>query len=521
MANKRIFRNAMGKIAPATNMVNEAGGRAYQFAPKAALAQYAVTGVFNGTYYVSAKTQLDKIQEYLAKVNDAAFVAKLAVYARKQGFMKDMPAFLLAHLASRSDGRRLFDRVFDQVIDNGKMLQNFVQVMRSGVVGRNSLGSMAKRKVKGWFNRDPDWIFKNSIGSNPSLADILKLSHPHPLTKKHEALFAYLLGKDAKKRSLPALVKAYEKFKANPDRAEVPKVPFQFLASLDIPEKVWKEIAKNGGWHMVRMNLNTFARHGVLDDEYMVELIADKLRDEDQIRRSRVFPYQLMTAFMNARDVPSDISLALQDAMEIATQNVPAFGKNVYVFPDVSGSMSSPVTGYRRGSTSKVNCIDVAALVAATVLRTTPQAEVIPFECRALKARLNPRDSIMTNAKKLARMGGGGTNCSAPLEQVERSGKKVDLVIYVSDNESWVDSSRSRYYNDSTATMKIWKKIKRKNPNAKMVCIDITPYDSTQAPDSKDILNVGGFSDQIFTVIDEFVNGSEEHWVDVIERVEV
>ena len=48
--------------------------------------------------------------------------------------------------------------------------------------------------------------------------------------------------------------------------------------------------------------------------------------------------------------------------------------------PDVSGSMHSPVTGFRKGATTAVRCIDVAALVAAAVLRKNPDAEVIPFE---------------------------------------------------------------------------------------------------------------------------------------------
>src|SRR3712207_8227055 len=44
--------------------------------------------------------------------------------------------------------------------------------------------------------------------------------------------------------------------------------------------------------------------------------------------------------------------------------------------PDVSGSMKSPVTGYRKGATSTVRCIDVAALVAAAVLRRSGEARV-------------------------------------------------------------------------------------------------------------------------------------------------
>ena len=69
--------------------------------------------------------------------------------------------------------------------------------------------------------------------------------------------------------------------------------------------------------------------------------------------------------------VPAVVREALQDAMEAATRNVPKVEGKVYVCPDVSGSMLSPVTGYRKGSTTKVRCVDVAALVAATILRRT------------------------------------------------------------------------------------------------------------------------------------------------------
>jgi len=522
MANKNIFGSADVAV-PTADTVNEAGGKAYQMSEKASLAQYAVTGTFNNTFYASAKTQLDKTLEMTRKV-DSVFLAKLAVYARKDGYMKDMPAFLLAVLAGRSDAQSClcFEKAFPLVIDNGKMLRNFVQIMRSGAIGRRSLGSKAKRLIKKWFNRDANRIFKDSIGNNPSLGDVLKLSHPHPASKQHEALFAYLVGKKAKSKNLPDIVKQYEAFKADPYNSEVPNVPFQFLASLDIPERVWKDIARNGGWHMVRMNLNTFNRHGVFNDSEMVKMVADKLCDEDQIRKSRVFPYQLLAAYLNADcRIPMKITNALQDAMEIATQNVPRFGENVFVLPDVSGSMHSSVTGFRNGATSKVSCIDVAALVASSILRTTPEAEVMPFSTSVCKCRLNPRDSVMTNAKKLARLGGGGTNCGAPLEKIFDSGSKVDLVIYVSDNQSWIDSNNSWGYRVGTSVATTWSKIKRKNRNAKMVCIDIQPYDTVQVPDDKSVMNIGGFSDQIFTTIDNFVQGSNEHWVKVIEKVEI
>jgi 60 kDa SS-A/Ro ribonucleoprotein len=317
----------------------------------------------------------------------------------------------------------------------------------------------------------------------------------------------------------------YEKYKAGDANGEVPNVPFQMLTALQLGTKEWTEIARNAKWQMTRMNLNTFQRHGVFADTEIVKMIAERLRDRDNIKRGKAFPYQLMMAFKmasNNAEIPLEITNALQDAMEIAIENVPEIEGKVYVLPDVSGSMSSPVTGYRQGSTSAVRCIDVAALVAAAILRKNPSAEVLPFENSIVNVKLNPRDSVMTNAEKLAKIGGGGTNCSAPLVQLNRSKAKGDLVIYVSDNESWIDTNRT-HWNSGTETMKQWNEFQGRNKSAKLVCIDIQPYNHTQAQTRSDILNVGGFSDNVFKLVSEFSKGTlnAEHWVGEIEKVEI
>jgi 60 kDa SS-A/Ro ribonucleoprotein len=523
MANKTLFAtNKKTRSATRADTVNAAGGVAYSFTDQHQLAQYACTGVFNNTFYTDAGEQLDKVLELLPNV-DPEFIAKTAVYARKRGFMKDVPAFLLAYLSCGGDDEKLLLRqAFDSVINNGKMVRNFVQFIRSGVLSRKSLGSLPKKLVQGWLeSRSDDQLFKDSVGNEPSMADIIKMVHPKPQGRNRESLYAYLLGKNESKhqRYLPALVKAYEKFKADPQEADVPDVPFQMLTSFDVPKSVWKEIAKNAGWHMTRMNLNTFARHDVFSDKKIVKMIAERLKDEEEIRKAKAFPYQLFAAYSNiGGDVPHEIRESLQDAMEIAIDNVPEVKGNVFVFPDVSGSMQSSVTGNRKGSTSSVRCIDVAALVAASVLRKNPSAKVMPFEHDVVNMRLNSRDSVMSNAEKLASIGGGGTNCSAPMEKIYRDKEDVDLVIYVSDNESWVDSSG---YIRGTRTLQVWNEIKRRCPKAKMVCIDVTPNTTTQARDQDDILNIGGFSDSVFDVIGAFVEGKKDHWVDVINKQKI
>jgi 60 kDa SS-A/Ro ribonucleoprotein len=89
------------------------------------------------------------------------------------------------------------------------------------------------------------------------------------------------------------------------------------------------------------------------------------------------------------------------------------------------------------------------------------------------------------------------------------------LVVFVSDNESWADPRANR----GTSMMVEWEKLKNRNPKAKLVCIDIVPNTTTQAPDRKDILNVGGFSDTVFDLIASFAAGADgsDHWIKEIE----
>ncbi len=515
MANKNLFASLVGRLLPKTDVINEAGGPAYAFSPKHALAQYAATGCLNGTFYASAEAQLGTVLDLASKV-EPELLAKTALYAREKGHMKDMPALLLAVLSVRDP--KLFGSIFGRVVDNAKMLRTFVQIVRSGAVGRKSLGTRPKKQILAWLEAHSDeTLFRGSVGNDPSLADILKMVHPKPANDTRRALFGYLIGKPHDEGALPNLVQHFERYKVE-KLGEPPDVPFQMLTALDLGTLEWTAIAERASWQMTRMNLNTFARHGVFANAEVTDRLAERLRDPKLIAKARVFPYQLLVAYTQSDvEVPSVVKNALQDAMEHATANVPSIEGRVVVCPDVSGSMSSPVTGWRKGATSAVRCVDVAALFTASILRQNRDARVIPFEDRVVPIEINPRDSVMTNAAKLAAIGGGGTNVSAPLAKLNAERAKADLVVFVSDNQSWMDASRPY----ATQTLAEWEVLKKRNPRAKLVCIDVQPYGHTQALDRDDILNVGGFSDQVFDVVAAFAQGGgdAQHWVERIESV--
>jgi len=552
--DKTLFATQRGKLVPPADTKNAAGGRAYSRSPKEALAQYAATGMFGDTFYADAEEQLTEVLK-LAERCSTQYILKCAVYAREAGWLKDMPAVLLAVASSRLRGgivgsgpdyfpdREAFAEAFRRIVDNGKMLRNFFQVSRSGVTGRKSLPHIARRLVREWLNkRRSSQLMRDQIGESPSLADVIKALHPKPVHDEQRAMFGYLTGPVSKKTKLGnvmerydpdklyQLVKQYEAFKlAEASEREVPEVDFRLLDSLTLSDAEWRTVFKRAEWQFTRMNLNTALRHNVLKDSEMLKLITDRIGNREQVRASRNFPYQLLQAWRNIdKDMPVEIKFALQDAMEHATENVPEIPGNIVIALDISGSMQIEFMKRKDGKPSLISALDVAALFAAVLMRKNPRAILLPFHQMLIPHHgLNPRDTITTLIDNIKRLPSGGTDCSLPLLWLNGINDKrqaitgIDTVIYLSDYESWADQLENQRM-PGTGMMEQWQMLKQRNPKAKLVCIDMTPKPHQQATNGEDRLNVGGFNDQVFKVVAEFLKtGSGSAFVDKIESLDL
>jgi hypothetical protein len=261
----------------------------------------------------------------------------------------------------------------------------------------------------------------------------------------------------------------------------------------------------------------------------MVTYVADRIADADEIQRSRQFPYQYLAAYLNVEaNVPQAIRDALGRAAETACGNVPRLPEPIVIGVDVSGSMASAITGQRgRGATSKVRCVDVAALFAAALVRRNPDSVVVPFDTAAYRAEVGASETILDLASRLAHFGGGGTDCSLPLAEANQTyhDRRFAGCVLVSDMESWVGTGRA----GSTGVMTQWQMFvanqKRLHggdgADPKLVCIDLQAYATSQAPERADILNIGGFSDAVFKVVASFLSGEPERFVGEVEAMEL
>lgn len=522
MANKELFSSASATV-PRTDTINEGGGQAHRFEPKHALAQLASTGCLQNTYYTDAKSQLDEVIKLAEQVDDE-YLAKLAIYAREKAMMKDMPAALLVILGKR-DGH-LARIVFRRIVNNGRMLRNVFQMIRSGHFKIKTAPASIHKEMKRWFNEaSVGMLMSGSIGNDPSLRDVLRMARPRPTNEQQKALFGWLVGKCESHGDLPRRVRVLEAFrKAETDDeqssilTDAGQIRWDLLADSAKGPRAWRNIALSMGHQALRMNLNTLQRHGVLDSRGMVQIIAERLSDPESIRGGRQFPYQYFAAYMNIDDsIPNEIKQALSSAADHACGNIPEMPGPVLVGVDVSASMADPVTG-RSKAPSKVRCVHVAALFAAAVIKKNPDSVVIPFDTQSHRLSIDSGDTILSIAKQLSRRG-GGTNCSIPLVVANQryTDRKFSGAIIISDNQSWAQMDNQRGSNVTPVSVE-WNKF-RKRQGGKLVLIDIQPYANTQMPDRDDVLNVGGFSDAVFSVVSGFLADDGSRFVRDVEEI--
>lgn len=95
----------------------------------------------------------------------------------------------------------------------------------------------------------------------------------------------------------------------------------------------------------------------------------------------------------------------------------------------------------------------------------------------------------------------------------------------MSDNQSWADFARRGAAADTRGTVMAeeWERFRMRNPEAKLVLIDLQPYGSTQVAERDDVLNVGGFSDVVFEIVSLFAKNElgSRHLVGAIESVKL
>jgi len=463
---------------------------------------------------------------------DPEFVARAAIRARLVGGLINVPATLLAVLSIRSPG--LLAEAFPRAVDTIAVLRAFVRIIRSGVTGRRSLGSLPKRLVERWLDlRGDEELVAAAFDGNPSLADVVRMVHPAPSTPSRSALYAWLLGKPFDPAALPASLRTYEAIRRG-EGVDLPSsfpggIPFEALEGLPLSVADWRLLAYRATWAQTRANLARFARRGVFDGEALTASIARKLRDPALVRSAAagfggwaasgdVITRALLADVAGAGGplLPRAIRTALADALDLVCEGAAPVAGKVWVLVDVSGSMRTGATRTPDGRAAAI--LDAAALISTALLRSNPRGSFLAVTDRVRPVYFNPADPVLVSGARLAAVPPDSTDCSAALAWLNRRKETGDLVICISDNGLWLDSTLRP--GDGETPRCQWESFEARNPGARLVLVNLLPLDlpggqgarpvhSAGVEQTDELLCVDGSDAHLFSIIARFAAGDD------------
>ena len=159
----------------------------------------------------------------------------------------------------------------------------------------------------------------------------MNLVHPVP-TKKNEEALNSLVNRQLKNTKTweSLLTKAGQEAKSEEDLAQ-------------LKSDAWKELieSKTLGYFALLRNL----RNILQQSPEMVDRVCEMLVDTNMISKSKVLPFRFTTAYeeiqkMEKSSLTRKVVMALDQALNISSMNVPKFDGETLVVIDTSGSMS-------------------------------------------------------------------------------------------------------------------------------------------------------------------------------------
>jgi 60 kDa SS-A/Ro ribonucleoprotein len=523
-----MLKNFLNRI---TNTTHE-GGKAYELTPDEKLLRLFTIGQLNGSFYLDTDTVVREAAETLeaALQERPEFASRCAVYAAEELGMKAIPTLWTVYLSTLPD-KTLFRQVFPRVITNPKLAHDFLTLARKGGI-RQGLGQGVKRVVNSWLeqNLNPVWATryagkledlvrvtrpKDTPGTVDYLQYILRPAimengrfqgyGPRRLTfPRAQALAEVLADLEAgrvsdrtlalireQKLQLEELKHAFGTLTAAARQAVFAElIPGLWYAAL-VTNLVAIERAFAAETQTVQAYRagQRYQQEVVLRQEVpadLVRTVAERLRDKEAYRRSKMLPFGLIAA-SGMTTVPEwrgAISEVLSDlGADAGLGELPV---RMLIGADMSGSMDTELTR----SLSARTAASVYASMAAMAARS---ARVYAVSNEAREVGIDRGARLLDNARRIVeRIPHGGTQ----LAELLRAYRGEEVVLLITDEQT-ADRLEDQ-----------WVALANRSRGARLIIWDIVHYQNKVAKRS-DVFYVSGWGDRVLQVIGTLITGTD------------
>jgi 60 kDa SS-A/Ro ribonucleoprotein len=458
-----------------TVTTNFAGGKAYKVNPKFELVSILLTSMLKDGFYRTANDTLARLKE-LMKECDPLFVAKAAVFARREYGMRSITHVAGGELAKMAKGqtwtKRFYKRLFKRPDDMMETLAYYVSQY-----GKRPIPNSLKKGIALSMAEYNEYQLAKYRGEGKSIKmiDLVNLCHP----KNTPAIKKLVQGKLKSTQTWEAKLTQAGKSAVGETVEEKEE------SKAELKAEAWKELIENKtiGYFALLRNLKNIEEQA----PNLIDKACDLLVSRESIKKSLVLPFQFMKAIPMVKD--RRLTLAVAQAIEISLDNCPKLPGKSLICVDMSGSMEG-------------QNFDIAKLFGS-VLYKTNDADFVVFDTAAYILRLIPTDSLAGMQAQIP-CKRGGTDFSVIFKGLKRVYQRI---IILSDMQGWVGGGGIA--ND-------WRNYRKNvNPEAFLYSIDLAALGTLQTPEANTFL-MSGFSEKIF----DTMKALEEDRNALIKRIE-
>ncbi|MDV7698991.1 TROVE domain-containing protein [Chryseobacterium soli] len=491
-------------------VMNYEGAKAYTMTPAEELYTAVVTTGLSNTTYEKGNERLNRIQSLITK-NNPEFVAKLAVYARKEMYLRSIPLVLTTELARQTSGTDLVSKTVDGVIQRADEITELLAYYqlaneRTEVKKLNRLSKQIQKGLVKSFNKFDEYQFaKYNRKAEVTLKDALFLVHPKAKDENQQVIFNKIVSDSLQTPytwEVELSVLGQTRFASEAERKSAFK-------------NKWEELIFSNklGYMAMLRNLRNILEAGVSPDA--MSKVCHYLADEKAVRNSKQLPFRFLAAYRELKTIDSPylstVLETLEEAVLVSANNIKGFGfgTSVVIAADVSGSMQKPVS-----PKSKILLYDIGLLMSMILQSQCKNVITGMFGDRWKRVSM-PKNSILRNVNEFYKREGEvgySTNGYLVIEDLISRRENVDKVMLFTDTQMWNSNGNTHSFENS------WNRYKSINPNAKLYIFDLAGYGRQPLDVRKnDVYLIAGWSDKIFDVLNALEDRKSA--VQMIEKV--
>lgn len=492
--------------------VNYEAAKAFVLTPAMELYTAVATAGLSDQFYEKADDKLKRICDLIEK-NDAAFVAKLAVYVREKMHLRSVPLVLTVELAKRYNGDALISRLTNRVVQRADEITELLAYYaianeRKNVKQLNKLSKQMQKGLAVAFNKFDGYQFaKYNRDASVKLRDALFLVHPKAKDEAQQMLFDKIVKDELQtpytwETELSAL--GQQKFNSD----EVKKDAFRAK---------WEELIFSNklGYMATLRNLRNILEAEV--SKAALTKVCEYLGNEKAVANSKQLPFRFLSAYRELKVLNnghvSKVLNALEDAVLFSAQNIAGYNDEtkIVIAADVSGSMQKPIS-----AKSKVQNYDIG-LMLAMLLQSRCENVVTGMFGDTWKVLNVPKKNILSNVDEFHRREGEvgySTNGYLVIKDLLKRKKAVDKIMVFTDCQLWNSN------NTDETISGLWKQYKQIASNAKLYLFDLAGYGNVPLNVLRDdVFLIAGWNDKIFNVLNAIEKGSNA--VEMINKIQL